>query len=133
MISYLVLCSLLIPVNLWAAITPHLHSDVSMRILHGASTLLLLPLLFTLWNDRRQLQAIPTIVLGVFAVVMVVVNSWITAMGMGVEFGWLDHVLLAAAELSVVAFFLLEPQAITAHPTADHSTADHPTAEERSS
>ena len=50
MISYLILCSLLIPVNLWAAITPHLHSDLSMRILHGASTLLLLPLLVTLWN-----------------------------------------------------------------------------------
>ena len=133
MISYLILCSLLIPVNLWAAITPHLHSDVSMRILHGASTLLLLPLLVTLWNDRRHLQAIPTIVLGVFAIVMVVVNSWITAMGMGVEFGWLDHVLLAAAELSVVAFFLLEPQTITAHSTADQPTADHPTAEERSS
>ena len=138
MISYLVLCSLLIPVNLWAAITPHLHSDVSMRILHGASTLLLLPLLITLWNDRRQLQAIPAIVLAVFAIVMVVVNSWITAMGMGVEFGWLDHVLLAAAELSVVAFFLLEPQAVTAqstaaHPTAGHPTARHPTAEDLSS
>ena len=30
MILFLVLCSLLIPVNVWAAITPHLHSDVSM-------------------------------------------------------------------------------------------------------
>ena len=114
MISYLVLCSLLIPVNLWAAITPHLHSDVSMRILHGASTLLLLPLLITLWNDRRQLQAIPAIVLAVFAIVMVVVNSWITAMGMGVQFGWLDHLLLVLAQISVLLFFLLEPQ-----PTAD--------------
>ena len=35
MISFLVFCSLLIPVNLWAAITPHMHSDVSMRIMHG--------------------------------------------------------------------------------------------------
>ena len=110
MISYLVLCSLLIPVNLWAAITPHLHSDVSMRILHGASTLLLLPLLFTLWNDRRQLQVIPTIVLGVFAVVMVVVNSWITAMGMGVEFGWLDHLFLALSEVALTVFFLMAPE-----------------------
>jgi hypothetical protein len=33
MISYLFVASLLIPVNLWAAITPHLHSDLSMRIL----------------------------------------------------------------------------------------------------
>ena len=138
MISYLVLCSLLIPVNLWAAITPHLHSDVSMRILHGASTLMLLPLLITLWNDRRQLQVIPAIVMAVFAIVMVVVNSWITAMGMGVEFGWLDHVLLAVAEVSVVAFFLLEPQtnavlSAASQPTASQPTTHQPTAEDRSS
>ena len=47
MIPFLVFCSLLIPVNLWAAITPHMHSDVSMRILHGVCTLVLLPLLWT--------------------------------------------------------------------------------------
>ena len=45
MIIYLILCSLLIPVNIWAAITPHLLSDLSMRILHGLSTVVLLPLL----------------------------------------------------------------------------------------
>ena len=49
MIAYLVFCSLLIPANLWAAITPHLHSDLSMRVLHGVSTLALLPLLWSLW------------------------------------------------------------------------------------
>jgi hypothetical protein len=118
MISYLVFCSLLIPVNLWAAITPHMHSDLSMRILHGISTVLLIPLLTTLWGDRQQLMKLPAVVLAVFAVVLVVVNSWITAMGMGVEFGWLDHVLLAVSELSVVAFFLLEPQ-----PTAEERTS----------
>ena len=119
MIAYLVLCSLLIPVNAWAAITPHLHSDVSMRILHGTSTLLLLPLLFTLWRDRHQLRDLPALILGVFAVVMVVVNSWITTMGMGVEFGWLDHVLLAVAQFSSVTFFLLEPQPDATQPTAE--------------
>ena len=45
-------------------------------------------------------------------------------MGMGVEFGWLDHVLLAVAELSVVTFFLLEPQTNTLVGSADHPTAD---------
>ena len=44
MLAYLIATSLLIPANLWAAITPHLHSEVSMRILHGLSTLALLPL-----------------------------------------------------------------------------------------
>ena len=47
MIAYLILCRLLITANGWAAITPHLHSDLSMRILHGHSTVALLPLL---WN-----------------------------------------------------------------------------------
>ena len=46
MLAYLIAVSLLIPANLWAAITPHLHSEVSMRILHGVSTLALLPLLW---------------------------------------------------------------------------------------
>ena len=123
MISYLVFCSLLIPVNLWAAITPHMHSDLSMRILHGISTVLLIPLLTTLWGDRQQLLKLPAVVLAVFAMVLVVVNSWITAMGMGVEFGWLDHVLLAVAELSVVAFFLLEPQTSPIQPTAEERSS----------
>ena len=38
MILYLIFCSLLIPANIWAAITPHLHSELSMRILHGVAT-----------------------------------------------------------------------------------------------
>ena len=109
MISYLVLCSLLIPVNLWAAITPHLHSDLSMRLLHGVSSLLLVPMLLSLGKNRRLLQRFPALMLSVFAVVMLVTNSWITVMGMGVEFGWLDHVLLAVSEVSVLVFFLLEP------------------------
>ena len=70
-----------------AAITPHMHSDVSMRILHGVCTVVLLPLLWTLWDQRRQLRPVPALILAIFATVMVVVNSWITAMGMGVEFG----------------------------------------------
>jgi hypothetical protein len=40
---------------------------------------------------------------------MVVVNSWIAGMGMGVEFGWLDHVMLACAEVALIAYFLLGP------------------------
>ena len=110
MIAYLVFCSLLIPANLWAAITPHMHSDLSMRVLHGIATVALLPLLVALCRERRQLQPVAALVLGVFAVVLVIVNSWITAMGMGVEFGWLDHVLLALANISVLVFFLLQPE-----------------------
>ena len=110
MIPFLVFCSLLIPVNLWAAITPHMHSDVSMRILHGVCTVVLLPLLWTLWDQRRQLHPVSALILAIFATVMVVVNSWITAMGMGVEFGWLDHLLLALSEVALTVFFLMAPE-----------------------
>ena len=109
MLAYLVLSSLLIPANLWAAITPHLHSDLSMRVLHGLSTLVLLPLLLTLWRQRRRDLRLAALVLSVFLIVMVAVNLWITAMGMGVQFSWLDHVFLAIACSCVLAYFLLEP------------------------
>ena len=68
MIAYLLLSSLLIPANAWAAITPHLHSDLSMRVLHGLSTMVLLPLLLALWNDRRNLRLLPALLLAVFTI-----------------------------------------------------------------
>ena len=110
MIAFLVFCSLLIPVNIWAAITPHMHSEISMRILHGLCTVVLIPLLWAMWNQRRLLQPLLTLLLAIFAVVMVVVNSWITVMGMGVELGWLDHLLLALSELALTVFFLMAPE-----------------------
>ena len=110
MIPFLVFCSLLIPVNLWAAITPHMHSDLSMRILHGVCTAVLIPLLWKLWDQRRMLRPVPALVLAIFATVMVVVNSCIAASGMGVEFGWLDHMLLALSEVALTLFFLIAPE-----------------------
>ena len=110
MILYLVFCSLLIPVNLWAAITTHMHSDVSMRILHGICTVVLLPLVWTLWDQRRLLRPLPAMVLAIFATVMEMVYSWITGMGMGVDFGWLDHLLLALSEVALTVFFLMAPE-----------------------
>ena len=107
MIPYLILVSLLVPANLWASITPHLHSDLSMRVLHGVSTLVLLPPLFSLWRQRRQVQRLPALLLASFAVVLVVVNSKITVMGMGVQYGWVDHLFLAIACIAVLTFYLL--------------------------
>jgi len=109
MIAYLLAATLLIPINIWAAITPHLHSDISMRILHGASSLVLVPVLFSLWRLRRNLQLGLAVVFAVFLVVMVVVNTWITINGMGVELGWLDHLFLSLAASSVVAFYFTSP------------------------
>ena len=41
--------------------------------------------------------------------------GWITGMGMGVDFGWLDHLLLALSEVALTVFFLMaaEPEPIT--------------------
>jgi hypothetical protein len=109
MIYYLVFCSLLIPVNLWAAITPHLHSDLSMQILHATSTLILLPLLVSLWTQRKRLNHIISFILITFLSVMVVINTWVAFMGMGVRNGWIDHLFLALAAMSVEAYFLCMP------------------------
>ena len=110
MIAYLILISLLVPANLWASITPHLHTDLSMRLLHGVSTVVLLPPLVSMWRQRRQIQRLPALLLASFAVVLVVVNSKITAMGMGVEYGWIDHLFLAIACLAVLSFYLLSDE-----------------------
>ena len=113
MIYYLIFCSLLIPVNLWAAITPHLHSDLSMQILHAISTLILLPLLVSLWSQRKHLNQLIGFILSIFLCVMVVINTWIAFMGMGVRNGWIDHLFLALAAASVEVYFLFMPAAET--------------------
>jgi len=106
MIAYLFLCGLMVPVNLWAAQVPHLHSDISMRTLHAVSTIVLIPILVSLWRLRRVIYKPLAVFLAVFMVVMVVVNSWITVVGMGVEMGWLDHIFLSVASASVIPFYL---------------------------
>lgn len=111
MIAYLLTAALLIPINIWAAITPHLHSDISMRILHGISSLVLVPVLISLWRSRHNLHMGLAAVYSVFLVVMVVVNVWITFNGMGVALGWLDHLFLSLAASTIVAFYFTKPSA----------------------
>lgn len=111
MIFYLLFAALFVPVNIWAALTPHLHSELSMRLLHALSVLVLVPLLVALVRSWRRLNRFMLILLASFQIVMVVVNSWIVVNGMGVRFGWLDHYFLSLAAGSVIAFFLLDPAA----------------------
>ncbi|WP_413430418.1 hypothetical protein [Synechococcus sp. Cu2B8-bc1011] len=40
---------------------------------------------------------------------MVVINTWIAFMGMGVRNGWIDHIFLALAAASVEVYFLFRP------------------------
>lgn len=107
MIPYLILVSLLVPANLWASVTPHLHNDLSMRMLHGISTLVLMPPLLSLWRQRQRVQPLAALMLASFSAVLIVVNTHIAAVGMGVRFGWIDHLLLAIACLAVLVFYLL--------------------------
>ena len=110
MIPYLILISLLVPANLWASITPHLHSDLSMRLLHGVSTVVLVPPLLSMWQQRRRIQRLPALLLASFSLVLVVVNTHIAAVGMGVRYGWIDHLFLAVACLAVLVFYLLNDE-----------------------
>jgi hypothetical protein len=111
---YLLITALFIPLNLWAAITPHLHSDLSMRSLHGVSVLLLLPGLVDLLGDllgsREASQRVAQLVLAIFLVTLAVINTWIVFAGMGVERGWLDHLFLCLAMVALITFYLLRPQ-----------------------
>ena len=107
MIAYLILCTLLVPANLWATTTTHLHSEVSMRLLHALSTAVLIPPLVSLWRQRRSVQLLPALLFAPFSVVLVVVNIHIALIGMGVRFGWIDHLFLTIACLAVIAFYLL--------------------------
>jgi len=89
----------LVPLNLLAAAFTHSHSDTSMRMLHGYSSLGLLigvyscvALISIQLNLTRKLLA--TILLAV-NIIFLYVNTWITAKGMGIPYGRLFHVLLA--------------------------------------
>jgi hypothetical protein len=80
-----------------------------MQILHATSTLILLPLLASLWIQRKHLNQLTSFILSIFLCVMVVINTWIAFMGMGVRNGWIDHLFLALAATSVEAYFLFMP------------------------
>ena len=118
MIYYLIFSSFMIPINLWAAITPHLHSDLSMKILHAVSTLILLPLITCIWINRKKINQFLSLLLGIFLCVMISLNSWIAVMGMGVKNGWIDHLFLALAAFSVIVYFLLTPAFSDKNPLA---------------
>ena len=66
-----------------------------------------MPPLFSIWHQRRQIQRLPALLLASFSLVLIVVNTHIAAVGMGVRFGWIDHLFLAIACLAVLAFYLL--------------------------
>jgi hypothetical protein len=97
----------LIPLNLMAAIFSHSHNDVSMRILHGYTSIGLLPgLVGAAFLCRKQAYLIFPVVLLMVNVFCLPVNTWISVKGMGIPYGKQFHVLIAA--LILVNFLAID-------------------------
>ena len=99
----------LVPLNILAAFFSHQHSDASMRILHGYTSIGLLIGIFSafsiLVNIRSKYKKIrifvPLLIINVWAFYT---NTWVAINGMGIPYGRQFHVFLAV--LIIFNFFI---------------------------
>ena len=99
----------LVPLNILAAFFSHQHSDASMRILHGYTSIGLLIGIFSafsiLVNIRSKFKKIrifvPLLIINVWAFYT---NTWVAINGMGIPYGRQFHVFLAV--LIIFNFFI---------------------------
>ena len=99
----------LVPLNILAAFFSHQHSDASMRILHGYTSIGLLIGIFSafsiLVNIRSKFKKIrifvPLLIIIVWAFYT---NTWVAINGMGIPYGRQFHVFLAV--LIIFNFFI---------------------------
>ena len=90
----------LVPLNILAAFFSHQHSDASMRILHGYTSIGLIIGIFSafsiLVNIRSKFKKIrifvPLLIINVWAFYT---NTWVAINGMGIPYGRQFHVFLA--------------------------------------
>ena len=90
----------LVPLNILAAFFAHEHSDASMRILHGYTSIGLVIGIFSAFsifmNIRSKFKKIgvfvPLIIINVWAFY---VNTWVAINGMGIPYGKQFHIFLA--------------------------------------
>ena len=90
----------LVPLNILAAFFAHEHSDASMRILHGYTSIGLVIGIFSAFsifmNIRSKFKKIrvfvPLLIINVWAFY---VNTWVAINGMGIPYGKQFHVFLA--------------------------------------
>ena len=90
----------LVPLNILAAFFAHEHSDASMRILHGYSSIGLVIGIFSAFsifmNIRSKFKKIrvfvPLLIINVWAFY---VNTWVAINGMGIPYGKQFHIFLA--------------------------------------
>jgi ABC-type transport system involved in cytochrome c biogenesis permease subunit len=99
----------LVPLNILAAFFSHQHSDASMRILHGYTSIGLIIGIFSafsiLVNIRSKFKKIrifvPLLIINVWAFYT---NTWVAINGMGIPYGRQFHVFLAV--LIIFNFFI---------------------------
>ena len=99
----------LVPLNILAAFFSHQHSDASMRILHGYTSIGLIIGIFSafsiLVNIRSKFKKIrifvPLLMINVWAFYT---NTWVAINGMGIPYGRQFHVFLAV--LIIFNFFI---------------------------
>tara|TARA_Y100000739_G_C20304916_1_gene327203 strand:+ start:147 stop:554 length:408 start_codon:yes stop_codon:yes gene_type:complete len=90
----------LVPLNILAAFFAHEHSDASMRILHGYTSIGLVIGIFSAFsifmNIRSKFKKIrvfvPLLIINVWAFY---VNTWVAINGMGILYGKQFHIFLA--------------------------------------
>ena len=90
----------LVPLNILAAFFAHEHSDASMRILHGYTSIGLIIGIFStfsiLVNIRSILKKIrvfvPLLIINIWAFYT---NTWVAINGMGIPYGRQFHIFLA--------------------------------------
>ena len=90
----------LVPLNILAAFFSHEHSDASMRILHGYTSIGLVIGIFSAFsifmNIRSKFKKIrvfvPLLIINVWAFY---VNTWVAINGMGIPYGKQFHIFLA--------------------------------------
>ena len=92
--------SALVPLNILAAFFAHEHSDASMRILHGYTSIGLVIGIFSAFsifmNIRSKFKKIrvfvPLLIINLWAFY---VNTWVAINGMGIPYGKQFHIFLA--------------------------------------
>ena len=90
----------LVPLNILAVFFAHEHSDASMRILHGYTSIGLVIGIFSAFsifiNIRSKFKKIrvfaPLLIINVWAFY---VNTWVAINGMGIPYGKQFHIFLA--------------------------------------
>ena len=107
--TYLLLTTLLIPLNLWSAVAPHLLGGSSLPLLQLLTALLLLPgLIDLLWDARRQ-RDLPLLLLLALTATLIPSTLWSALHGSSLESGWIQQLLAALALLALPAFYLGRP------------------------